>query len=182
MKNYEYLCRRNCFTNIYYSLKTEAQRDNKGTIIMKNLKLSLLIAGLVTVLASFLFVACEKKSGTNGDSSSYSIVGTWEKVSGGYYDYYDTKEVIRLNADNTGTVTITEDGYKTVHTLKYNYDNTTCTGDFLLTYSYYGQSYSYPMEVKIKWYGENTMSVYVRDPEYSYYDDAWGLMGTYERQ
>lgn len=180
MKKLLYLCHRNCFTNIYYSLKTEAQRDIKGTIIMKNLKLSLLIAGFVTVLASFLFVACEKKSSKDGDSGSYSIVGTWEMISSGYYDYYNNnKQVIRMNADHTGTITITGDGEKTVYSLKYNYDSSTCTGDVLISYydPYYDRSHTYTYDFKIKWYGEDTISIYIR-----YEDEEWELMGTFERQ
>ncbi len=145
----------------------------------------MLLAALAMVLVSSLFVACEKKNSKDGDSSSYSIVGTWEMISSGYYDYYyDTTQVIRLNADHTGTITITGDGEKIVYTIKYNYDSSTCTGDALMTYydSYYGRSYTFNYEFKIKWYGEDTISIYIREAD-DYYDyDEWGLIGTFERQ
>ena len=150
---------------------------------MKKLKLTMLLAALAMVLVSSLFVACEKKNSKDGDSSSYSIVGTWEMVSNGYYDYYGTKQVIRLNADHTGTVTITGDGEKTVYTIKYNYDSSTSTGDVLMSYydSYYGRNYTYTYEFKVKWYGEDTISIYLRD-EGDYYYDEWEPIGTFERQ
>lgn len=153
---------------------------------MKNLKLSLLIAGFVTVLASFLFVACEKKSGTNGDSSSYSIVGTWVSDFSDYYgDSYTY--ILKLNKNNTGTFTIKERsyGYITVYDLKYNYDPSTCTGSAMLTYKdyEYNRTYTQEMEYKIKWYGENTIAFYTRDAEDYYEYEEWELMGTtFERQ
>ena len=155
---------------------------------------SYILAGCMAILLSTItFVACDLKDKNqeetiNGETivdpetgeEYYSIIGTWKNS---YYDSYygQHTEVIVFNADHTGTFTIYHQGNQTVYSIKYNYDQKKREGDMIMIYKEDGNTYTYPMDFKLKWYGKDTFVAYTRMSEGNY-EDEWSLMGTYERQ
>lgn len=151
-------------------------------------------AALAAMVMSLSFVACDKKNVFNREDDeeettgggggqteeNYSIVGSWKSTTTSNY-YGDESVILQFNADHTGTYTYESSEGKTVYNINYNYDEKTCLGDLIMQIPDYNEVY--PMNFKLKWYGPNTVLVYVQDAYYeSYYGyEEWELMGTFQR-
>ena len=138
-------------------------------------KLSLLVGCMAVLLGVLFFAACDDKDKKdNGIESGYSLVGTWTHSE--YDSYYGTTATvtIQFNKDHTGTYTYSCDGDVETNSMMYTYDATTCTVTILI-YNDYGQE---EMDFKLKWFDENTVTVYTYDEYYG----EWESQGTFTRK
>lgn len=148
---------------------------------MKQLRMNWLPL-LVWVAIGLSFSACENKAeGGGGDVSGNSLVGTW-KCTRTYGDNA-TQETLTLcfNADHTGTYMVeTSHDTPEINEMRYNYDPTTCLGNFVLLLE--PQQRDFTMDFKIQWYGENSMVLYFKNPEPASEAETWYAVGTFARQ
>ena len=108
-----------------------------------------------------------------------AIVGTWKKsVTDSYYGV-TTTYTLRLNADNTGSMTFAEGSNSDVYNLVYTFDATTNTGTAVMSYASYGGSYRYSF--RVEWFGSDNINLYIRYEE-SGYTAEWENVGVFTRQ
>ena len=165
-------------------------------------KFTYLLAGCFAVLIiAFGFAACEQKKngggdigggtttgggttggGTTGGSTTTTpdantLVGTWKYTGTDGYNGSITVTLV-VNADHTGSQTVTEAGYRpTTMPFSWNYNVSTEVITIILQDPEYGGTY--PAKYKIGWFGLDRFYVYPMS-DGTYYDDE--LMGPFVRQ
>ncbi len=145
-------------------------------------RLSLLIGCLAVLLGVFTLTSCNDKDKKDSGDITFgaSLIGTW-KCTRTVGDSGTETITLYFKDDHTGTYKVEKANTEPeINEMRYNYDATTCIGNFLLLLE--PQQSNFYMDFKLQWFGENTMVVFFKNPESTSEADYWYSVGTFERQ